>query len=224
MKKGFEYLKIKLRDILKWVGFLVIYQISLGLILLMPSGLSKIAATEWLFVGIVVTAFVLSFTIWRYRKQLQAHNPFHFARHKFNGKAAGQLLLLIGALVLIQGLWQVLLNAKVISEPNNQKLVEASIKKLFLVNYLYAGIIAPIFEEVIFRGIFFNYFFKLTNGRLSKTIGVLVCGGIFGYMHTTEFDLNWIFYSAIGWVLSITYLHFKDIRYNIAIHMLNNLI
>ncbi|CAJ1191822.1 CAAX amino protease [Companilactobacillus crustorum] len=81
--------------------------------------------------------------------------------------------------------------------------------------------VAPILEEVIFRGIFMNWFF--INSPL---ISVLTSGLIFGYVHA-PFDANtdWIYALSkilLGIVLAGVYYRTKNIKANITVHFLNN--
>ncbi|MHA8110163.1 CPBP family intramembrane glutamic endopeptidase [Lactobacillaceae bacterium Melli_B4] len=224
MKTTFSYLGNKSLQILKYIGFIIVYQIGSTLIqLATASGIdaSFIKLFGW---GIAISAVTLAFVIWRYRVQLRQHNPFHFGQRRFTKKSITILIGLMVLMMVVQIAWSSLVSAKFISEPSNQKAIEQSLNQMPIINYLYIGIIGPLFEEVICRGIFFNYFFKLTNGRLTQFFGIITCGLAFGYLHTLSFDLNWLFYSTLGAILSFTYVYFKDIRYNTILHMFNNLI
>ncbi|MEJ6399702.1 CPBP family intramembrane glutamic endopeptidase [Nicoliella lavandulae] len=224
VKNSFHYLSTKGLMVLKFIGFILIYQISSAILENAPATNNKAQYYQVLLYGVVAIAISIAFIVWRYRKQLKAHNPFHFKRRKFDENALIIFIILLISMIVIQVIWSSLIANHMISEPTNQKDVEAILKSAPLTNYIFAGVFAPIFEELIFRGIFFNYFFKLTNGIITRIIGIIVCGGIFGFMHTLTFDINWVFYSLLGVVLSTTYLIFKDIRYDTALHMINNLI
>ncbi|UQS86297.1 CPBP family intramembrane metalloprotease [Nicoliella spurrieriana] len=219
-----NYLATKVGRGFKLIGFILIYQLS-ALFFNFINTTTPAATTRALLInGTIASLFTLGLVIWRYHRQLRQNNPFHFHRHPITLRSIIELVLLIVIMLIIQSVWTWTITSHLLSEPDNQKTVEAMLKQSFLLNYIYGGIIAPIFEEYIFRGIFFNYFFKLTHGRLSRFCGILVCGLVFGFAHTLSFDGNWLFYSALGWVLAFTYVHFKDIKYSIAIHMFNNLI
>jgi len=81
--------------------------------------------------------------------------------------------------------------------------------------------VAPILEEILFRGIFMNWFF--TNSPL---LSVLFSGLIFGYVHapfgpTTD----WVYALSkilLGIVLAGVYYRTKNIKADITVHFLNN--
>lgn len=81
--------------------------------------------------------------------------------------------------------------------------------------------VAPILEEIIFRGIFMNWFF--TNNPL---LSVLASGIIFGYVHAPfGTDTDWIYALSkilLGVVLAGIYYRTKNIKADITVHFLNN--
>jgi len=81
--------------------------------------------------------------------------------------------------------------------------------------------VAPILEEIIFRGIFMNWFF-LNN----PLIAVLVSGVIFGYVHAPfGAGTDWIYALSkilLGIVLAAVYYRTKNIKADITVHFLNN--
>lgn len=95
------------------------------------------------------------------------------------------------------------------------KQVNTNLLKIFLV------VVAPMFEELIFRGLFFNtFFFKKT--KLNLIVGIVVNGEIFALMHGLPTSWFYLVYWALGSILAANYLYTKDIRCNIVLHMLNN--
>lgn len=158
---------------------------------------------------------------WIYRRQLRANNPRQFKKAPVTVQ---RVLVLIGAFVLIlaiQVVWSQLIMHHVMATPSNQTAVDAATVQLPLWNTLYDTFMAPLFEEFIFRGFFFNLFFT-SDTPLSNGIGILVSGLLFGYMHTFSVDSSLIFYTALGCVMAWTYLHFRDLRYNVTLHFMNN--
>lgn len=81
--------------------------------------------------------------------------------------------------------------------------------------------VAPILEEIIFRGIFMNWFF--TDKPI---ISILVSGMIFGYVHAPfGSDIDWIYALSkilLGIVLAGVYYRTKNIKADITVHFLNN--
>jgi len=83
--------------------------------------------------------------------------------------------------------------------------------------------VAPILEEIIFRGIFMNWFFLS-----SPLLSVLVSGVIFGYVHAPfGAGTDWIYALSkilLGIVLAAVYYRTKNIKADITVHFLNNLL
>ena len=81
--------------------------------------------------------------------------------------------------------------------------------------------VAPILEEIIFRGIFMNWFF-VNRPFLS----ILFSGLLFGYVHAPfAADTDWIYALSkilLGIVLAGVYYRTKNIKADITVHFLNN--
>lgn len=106
-------------------------------------------------------------------------------------------------------------NQKIILDQLHNNLVNTVITTVFL---------APIVEEIIFRGLFAKLFFpKITDVKTSFWY-VLTTSIIFGLAHVQSFDLSIIPYILMGVILALAYIRFGDIKYNIFLHFLNNLI
>ncbi|WEV41288.1 type II CAAX endopeptidase family protein [Lactobacillus sp. ESL0681] len=84
-------------------------------------------------------------------------------------------------------------------------------------------IIGPLFEELIFRGIFFNFFFT-KDTLLTKIWGIFINGIIFGLCHEPNFNGSFLTYALCGMLLAIVYLKTKDLRYSYICHVGNNLL
>lgn len=106
-------------------------------------------------------------------------------------------------------------NQKVILDQLHNNLINTVITTVFL---------APIVEEIIFRGLFAKLFFpKITDVKTSFWY-VLTTSIVFGLAHVQSFDLSIIPYILMGVILALAYIRFGDIKYNIFLHFLNNLI
>ncbi|GAB6092887.1 CPBP family intramembrane glutamic endopeptidase [Furfurilactobacillus curtus] len=130
---------------------------------------------------------------------------------------------------LIFALMLVVLSALIISQElihtsssENQKAVEQLFNGTpWLTSYL-AVFIGPVLEEMIFRGLFFNYFFMKLTTPWVKVLGVVINGLLFAQIHTSLWSPGAWVYFATGMILATTYLETKDIRYDISLHVLSN--
>lgn len=82
---------------------------------------------------------------------------------------------------------------------------------------IYAMLIGPILEELLFRGLFMNLFF-VNNPYLS----IISSSIIFGAMHTSTDPIYLFSKIALGAVLGFVYFKTKNIKANIAVHIFNN--
>lgn len=101
----------------------------------------------------------------------------------------------------------------------NQKTIEDMINaNTFLVGILIFTIIAPILEELIFRGLFINMIFK----QNTFWVPVISSGIIFGSLHSVGNVVEWLYYVIFGIILAIAYKKTDILALPIALHMINN--
>ena len=206
-----------------WIGFIVIYLFDTS-ILSLASRQAKhqpLLANRSIGIMLIYSALLLAFISWRYHRQLDAQNPKHLGRTPATIEHILQLVGLFVLMLVIQFSWSFLISQHILATPANQTALNQQVLQLPFWNLAYSICFAPVIEELIFRGIFLNYFFR-SNKRWVNFLGVFVSGLIFGMMHVGSFSPTLLMYSALGWVLGFTYLHFRDIRYNIALHFMNN--
>lgn len=112
---------------------------------------------------------------------------------------------------------------KPLAEPENQQaLIEWTRHLPMAVVLADVVLFAPLVEEWLFRGALFGLFGRTLESVDGKAAALAVSSLLFGFMHT---GFDWpplIMYGLMGTVLSGAYLHFRDIRYPIAVHMANN--
>lgn len=173
----------------------------------------------------VVVAYLIGFIYIRFK----ANNSWGFIyptdiknAFKFNWKYVGLCLLGIIAILLIQITASVLNHAATSTNQADIESLQAQGLPLLKVMLV---VVSPIFEELIFRGIFFNYFFN-QKSRKNMILGIIVSGLMFGIVHepTLKLDSYFLMYSACGMVLADIYLKTKNIKYNIITHFGNNLL
>lgn len=86
----------------------------------------------------------------------------------------------------------------------------------FFTSFVVIVILAPVIEEIIFRGVLFN----MLNRKLGVIPSLIISGSFFGILHFATF-----FPAAImGFVLGFIYHRTGDIRTSIKAHIFNNLV
>jgi len=132
-------------------------------------------------------------------------------------KNLGYWILILFAIKLIGGLFLSLSNA---TNTANQAGLEQYLKNVpIFIIFIFTVISGPIMEEILFRGLFLNIFFK--NNLL---FGVIISGLLFGLAHRPTNFGSFFTYVGMGIVLGLYYKKYKRIELNIILHSLNNFI
>ncbi len=79
-------------------------------------------------------------------------------------------------------------------------------------------IFAPLYEEILFRGLLQKFFEKNTN----KYIAILISSIIFVYLHECHYD-NFFFHLLWAIILGVVYIITENITYSIITHSLLNI-
>lgn len=168
----------------------------------------------------VITVLAIWLMFWAYKYQLRQENDWFFnAKPHWSWK---RVLIAFGMffLILVMQIIFVNLFGGATSE-NQQALDNVQTHSNAIFNVLLV-IVAPICEEIIFRGMFFNTFFPEENSW-SQIIGIITSGFVFAWCHDPSFSKFIFVYWMLGSILAWTYVWTKDLRYPILAHMLNNL-
>ncbi|BDR61227.1 CPBP family intramembrane glutamic endopeptidase [Lactobacillus xylocopicola] len=190
-----------------------------------PSRVKKafhLSSSSYVVLTVAVTIGVLLLLAFIYRKQLQKQNKWDFNRKPHWGirrilvAIAGFLLLTLTSILLPK-----LLGINGDSTSNNQTILNGILRSAGNFYFPMIVLIAPIFEETIFRGFFFNTFFPQETTS-SKWLGILFSGFVFGYIHDPTLTKYLFLYWALGCILAWTYTTTKDLRYSMIAHMLYN--
>ena len=108
----------------------------------------------------------------------------------------------------------------------NQNLIETYVKASPLLMVISTAILAPFYEEVLFR-------LGINKVLKNKYLFIIISGMIFGFMHVFPLDdgvtlalgmMQSINYVTMGIFLSYTYYKTDNIFISIGIHFLNNLL
>lgn len=98
---------------------------------------------------------------------------------------------------------------------NQAALEKAGLHPILL--FTLAAIVAPVVEELIFRGLLFGKLF----GHKS-IIGLLFSSFLFGLIHMPSDFGSWFIYGGMGFVLGFVYYKTDKLHYTMWIHFLNN--
>ena len=181
-------------------------------------------SVKW-FLALVYAAVVIFSITWLW-KWYQKGVDTDQAKQKMSWKDVGIILLfyLAGRVIAVAG---TVINQLVSGNQmsmNDQAIfgLTAGLKEGFLpftICFLLAiGIIAPIIEELVFRGLASQIFFSGGN----KWLAAIVTSLIFGILHATNL-IEWIMYTSLGVVFYLAYARRRNIKDSILLHMLNNI-
>ncbi|MBH5329823.1 CPBP family intramembrane metalloprotease [Eikenella sp. S3360] len=156
-----------------------------------------------------------------------ANGYFRPPGDKISGKklllSAGYLLLLLAVGPLYEALMRALGADGGVDDLQNQQILLHMVRQLPLPMVLHIVLLAPLLEELLLRGIFFQNFGA--PDRPGKRLALLAASAfVFGSLHNPPTEPAFLLYSAMGLVLGGAYLHTKDLKYPVLIHMVNNTI
>ncbi|RMC39067.1 CPBP family intramembrane metalloprotease [Lactobacillus sp. ESL0233] len=178
--------------------------------------------------NLVVVSGILMVLYSMYQKRLNQQNLWNFTslsqknRTKFKSKNFTIALIALLAIWGIQIIAEFLLSGTSTNQNAINKVQQNS--NIFMLN-LWLVFIAPAFEEIIFRGFFFNFFFSSpTTSKLKYFTGILVNGIIFGLCHEPKLDWFTLVYTICGMILAYEYTQTKDLTYPYFTHLSNNLL
>lgn len=209
-------------DFLKHSIFLFLFV----LLMTLPDGVmeffdQKTLAQNDLKIALIQTcmsAIIIIFVYWRYQKQLKKNNPNHYGLKPINWK---YILLVIIMYLISTGISEFLESLITVETAANQQMIEDLFTQLPIAMAISTVIVAPIVEELIFRGVFFNYFFN-KNTLFFKVAAIVASGLLFGLVHEFALSFNLLQYALLGGIMAFIYSYTKDIRYNILFHVINN--
>ena len=218
MKRSLTLSLTYLWRILKFLLLLVLIllpQFSLLLPKYLPTNFSHPNLAMW---GFFLTSYalVLFCLIWQYTKFAPQ------ARHlkKFTHQDVIMIATSFFALYGLKYIYVLLLPTSSATQNDAaiSKMFSLSVSVAFMMAFITA-IMAPICEELLFRGIFMSYFFKNY-----AWCAIFFSGLVFGLIHVHAGDnyLVPLLYCSIGWILAYSYRKTNNILVSITIHFLNN--
>lgn len=105
------------------------------------------------------------------------------------------------------------LGGEQLSDPIQQIMGNSNI----IFNLIATVILAPIFEELVFRKILID-----KTAQYGEKISVFLSALLFGLFHTNIFQLIYTF--ALGYALALIYVRTRNIKHTILIHAITNLL
>lgn len=155
----------------------------------------------------------------------QADGYFHDWKSRFSGKkllwAVGYIALMLAINPLYEMLMAALGVESSVDNLQNQLIIMEMLQRAPLTMAAYIVLFAPVLEELLLRGIFFQSFGSIEN-RGKRWLLLVLSAFIFGSLHSLPVHYDFLLYFAMGLVLGAAYLHTKDLKYPILIHMVNN--
>ncbi|WP_395319565.1 CPBP family intramembrane glutamic endopeptidase [Fructilactobacillus frigidiflavus] len=135
--------------------------------------------------------------------------------------------------IITLGMALILINQLVFIFLANEKVIDNSSADVFInlsethgcFPFVYVLILAPILEEIFFRGIFYRILIPANNIVINYKIWIIIFINaiLFSYLHS-PLGLNSICYFIGSLILSVSYLKSKDLKVPIILHSFNNII
>ncbi|WDF82349.1 type II CAAX endopeptidase family protein [Lacticaseibacillus pabuli] len=209
------------------VAAALVFYVIADIITLLPSQLKWDGATLFGIAFGILTFGGLIIWLWgRYRKFTEDVTPpddmgrWHWRDvwSKVKGMLPGLLIM-----VVIQVISSLLITNHIIHESSNQTAIDALLKGNEWTMALETILLAPIVEELIFRGLLMNLAFAERN-RATQTFNIILSAGAFSLAHGPSNIVDFLLYGGLGLGLAVTYARTKDLRCGIGLHILNNLI
>lgn len=206
------------RRILYFIGFMLLQNFSV--VILSVDQILGVQMSQLAYAIVISLVFlaVMVYFIRQYQHQIQAYNPRGFGLNlSMKGKISWIILTVVGVYIFLMVVTPLL--------PAGNAENQVEINKLFrqqaLGITLYGAVLAPIIEELLYRGIFMNFFWN-KQGRKYDILAVVTSGLLFGLLHEPQLSLYLLVYSGIGMAFGALYLKTRDIRCNMIAHILYN--
>lgn len=217
-KKGIAIVGDYIKHVIFFCLFVILMTIPDGVMeFFSPESLAK-NDVKIAIIQSALSALIILFVYRRYKKQLKNYNPKQLGQSSFQWKDLAFVAFIFIISLLVGQIFDNLLQ---VDTAENQQLLEDLFTKLPIAMTISTVIIAPIIEELIFRGIFFNYFFN-KNSLNFKILAIVSSGLVFGLVHEFALSINLLQYTILGVLMALIYAYTKNIRYNILFHVLNN--
>ena len=195
-------------------GLFVVSQVPDLVMIIWKRESSVLNMWQTLTIVIMQVLVIAGFYVLARRKELLSSG----IKHWLSWKTFAVVSLGFIALFIVKLIGGIILTIEGKTTTNNQ----ATIDQLFensslLLMFIFIVIVAPLTEEIIFRGLIPKLFSKRFEG-LGFALGAL----LFGLLHGPSDIGSFVLYVGMGAVLAIVCYRFKHLEYSIWIHGLNN--
>lgn len=219
MKAKLDYSKLWLV-----LSFFVVYQLIFS-----PEMMLGLLNNQIVSILIEIIMFCLAaiFTAYTYR---YVHRIADWNGDFIKEKVPSWLIFTLSILLLLLLQWSntFLISQEVISNTQNQTeiLKELNHNPVFT---LIAGIVvAPVLEELIFRGLFYKLLFEghQTNQIKKRVLLLVILANslVFAIPHLNTISLDIVPYMLMAAIFSVNFIYYKKISIPIILHIFNNLI
>ena len=214
----------KLISLLQFIPLLMLTQV-LPILAWLLGGLGRSMAAQVVAALLFTVAAVAMCGLYLKLYLKQADGYFHNWKSRFSGKkllwAAGYIALMLAINPLYEMLMAALGVESSVDNLQNQLIIMEMLQRAPLTMAAYIVLFAPVLEELLLRGIFFQSFGSIAN-RGKRWLLLVLSAFVFGSLHSLPVHYDFLLYFAMGLVLGAAYLHTKDLKYPILIHMVNN--
>ncbi|WP_125550683.1 CPBP family intramembrane glutamic endopeptidase [Loigolactobacillus zhaoyuanensis] len=166
----------------------------------------------------LLISILMTILFWQVYRKAVVDNHFEFERrlHKRDW------LLIGGGLIAMWVINAVTLPFVKTSGNSNVDSLTSLLTSFTFFMLFFVAFIGPILEEILFRGLFLNWFF--TKHRL---VSILLSAVLFGTFHVDLTSghvdpIYWLSKVLLGLVLALVYSRTKNLKASILLHILNN--
>lgn len=199
------------KQVLIFIGMLILMELPQSGLLLANNN-QNIFLAWGLFFGFYALFFIVAF---KFLKLKKLYRPWQSGNGRF---LLWMWITLMGCKIIFTSLNMLIYHQE--TSANDQAIVNLMQKNptTAVMTVVMAVIFAPLTEELIFRGLFMNFFF-----RKSDFWAIFVSGLIFGLAHSSTTLASVILYCSMGWVLGYTYRKSQNLVVSTSLHFINNL-
>lgn len=201
-----------------WIFFLY----DLTMIPIIIPYLKKRLANNWwvvlisLVVGIIVSILLIRY-IWKHFNG--NFNPQVTFMKSWTGKQKIVIYLILLFVIVVGGYF-----AGMLPTADNQTEIEKMFQKNPTSVMISTVFLSPIIEELIFRGAIQKLFFRKIETKWQMILYITLSTALFVWAHGPQFNLEMVPYILMGVTFSSAYVLLGDIKYDISLHMINNIL